>query len=491
MNETGHPPERPADNNITAASIPKQAEDVTRGELASIGSPARKGRGLNPHSYLADLLEETKVFVRRFVVVVESELVAIALWNAHTFVFQTATATPYLHVFSPEPGSGKTTLLDVLDLTASNAIQADNLTEAVLFRMIDKTAPTLLFDEVDAVFGKKNSDSIEGIRQVLNSGYRAGKVAFRCVPPSHEIKSFNVYCPKATAGLNELPGTLAHRSIPISMKPPAPDELYEDLDRDEVADVAEILRRNLEGWADEVEDDLRDPRLKPPRLDGLDARGNEIWRILFRIADMAGGDWPELARVAALELSAGERRHKDASTGVKLLAAVRDVWNGERMKCAEVAEALNEIEEAPYGGWNDARGISTRELGKHLARYGIRAKPIRIDGERAGNGYEREQFEDVWSRYLRNIDLETGTTGTSLYLSQKTAVSTPVHRPPVPVAGNGANPHEQPDVSVVLVVGPDLGNGAILGDLERARLFDEMYPPTGKVAASEAAERPQ
>lgn len=436
---------------------------------------------MKPHPYLADLLEETRVFVRRFIVVGDVELVAITLWNAHTFAFETATATPYLNAYSPEPGSGKTTLLDVLELTARNAIQADNLTEPVLFRMIDDRRPTLLFDEVDAVFGKKNSDSTEGIRQVLNSGYRAGKVAFRCVPPSHEIRSFNVYCPKATAGLNELPGTLAHRSIPISMQPPARDDAYEDLDRDEVVDGAEILRMNLQTWADEVESDLRDPRLKPPRLDGLDARGNEIWRILFRIADMAGGDWQEHARVAALELSAGERRHKDTSVGVKLLADISRVWEGERMTCAEVVAALNEIEDAPWGGWNDGGGIRTREVGKYLVRYGIRAKPIRVDGQRAGNGYERDQFEDAWSRYLRNIDLQTGTTGTSLYLSQKPAFPEPVQEAVVPVAENGSNPHERPDVPVVPVKKPDVGNGEVLlSDLDRARRFDAMYPARRK-----------
>ena len=263
---------------------------------------------MSPHPYLADQLQKTSAFMRRFVVVGERELTAVALWNAHTYVYDCAPATPYLHPYSPEPGSGKTTLLDVLEVLACNAVQADNLTEAVLFRMIDKKRPTLLFDEVDAVFGKKNSDSTEGIRQVLNSGYRRGKKAYRCVPPSHEVVGFDVYCPKALAGLHELPGTLAHRAIPLAMKPPLPTDLYEELDPEEVEEEAEMLRQNLQSWADESEDALRDPRLKPVRLDGLDARGNEIWRILFRIADHAGGEWPVKARGAALALSGRDRQ---------------------------------------------------------------------------------------------------------------------------------------------------------------------------------------
>ena len=220
-------------------------------------------------------------------------------------MYDYALATPYLHPYSPEPGAGKTTILDVLALTAKNPIQADNVTEAVLFRMIDDLRPTLLFDEIDAVFAKTKSDSAEGIRQVLNSGYRKGKLAYRCVPPSHHVVGFDAFCPKATAGLNKLPSTLAHRSIPILMKPPRPRDVYEDLDPEEVIDEAELLRISLQSWADTAEGHLRDPQRKPEKLAELDARGNEIWRILLRIADQAGGDWPERARAAAVELGLG------------------------------------------------------------------------------------------------------------------------------------------------------------------------------------------
>lgn len=408
--------------------------------------------------YLAELLNETRLFVRRFVVIGDSELDAITLWNAHTFVYDTAAATPYLHPYSPEPGSGKTTLLDVLELTARDAVQADGVSEAVLFRMIDKLRPTLLCDEIDAVFGKKNSDSTEGIRQVLNSGYRKDKKVWRCLPPTHEPVGFDVYCPKATAGLNELPATLAHRSIPLSMKPPRPDDVYEELDREEVEEKAEILRINLQSWADAAEEALRDPRLKPPRLEGLDARGNEIWRILFRIADLAGEDWPQRARIAALELSAGDRRHQNASMGVKLLTDIHAVFDGDRMTCAAVAAALNALEESPWGGWNDQAGIRTRELGKKLAPYGVHAKPLRIDGLRAGNGYERAQFEDSWSRYISGSGPFNRYTGTTRMDSGVAAIPQPVQDAVVPVPENGANPHEHRDVPVVPVKKPFLGD---------------------------------
>ena len=409
----------------------------------------RPGFGVtNP--YLASLLDETVAFVRRHVVFGATHADTVALWNAHTYVYDCAVATPYLHPHSPEPGSGKTTLLDVLEVTARSPIQADNLTEAVLFRMIDKQHPTLLFDEVDAVFGKKNSDSTEGIRQVLNSGYRAGKKAYRCVPPSHTVTAFDVYCPKATAGLNQLPPTLAHRSIPIAMKPPRPDDDYDDFDYEEAVGDAENLCISLQSWSDEAQSVLRDPRLKPGKLPGLDARGNEIWRILFRIADQAGGDWPERARHAAIKLSGTASRHGDASTAVQLLGHIRDLFDGDRMACSAIVDLLN-VDDLPYGGWNEAKGITTRQLGKKLVPYGIVAKPVRIDGERAGNGYDRDQFEDAWTRYLPVNEPSNRYTGTTRMVEPKTGETKPVQDDAVPVSENGANPHEHSDVPVVPV----------------------------------------
>jgi hypothetical protein len=402
---------------------------------------------------LDTLLDETVAFIGRFVVLGEAETHAIALWNAHTYVYEAGSATPYLHPYSAEPGSGKTTLLDVLALTVRNPIQADNVSEAVLFRLVDSLHPTLLFDEVDAVFSKRSSDATEGIRQILNSGYRRGKQVWRCVGRSHEVKAFDVYCPKATAGLYELPRTLAHRSIPIEMKPPRQQDVYEDLDLDEADETAAALRSNLRMWAEESFDVIGDRTLKPPKLPQLDARANEIWQPLFRIADQGGCEWSARARQAAVELSSGSRREADASVSVRLLGHIRDVFKDERMTCQQLVDALNTEEDLPYGGWNGSDGVTTRELGRKLAPYGIHAKSIRIRGERVGNGYERGQFDDAWSRYLRVSDLDqySGTTGTG---TRNTAPPKPVRRTPVPDPATDSIPDEQADVPVVPVNPP-------------------------------------
>jgi hypothetical protein len=398
-----------------------------------------------PSTQLAIALDRVRGFVRRFLVVGLNEANAITLWLAHTYVYEAGYVTPYMHFYSPEPGSGKTTALDVCAVLAKNAIQADGMTEAVLFRLINKTHPTLLLDEVDAVFGKK-SDSTEGIRAVLNSGYQRGKKAWRCVPPSHDAQPFDVFCPKALAGLNELPGTLAHRSIPIAMQPPLPTDAHEDFDPEEVGEQAETIRGALEAWSSTADGPLRDPRLKPVKLTELDSRANQIWRILFRVADLAGGEWPANARAAALHLSGGGRRQQDTSGGVQLLAHIRHVFTDEKILCGSLVAALNALEEGPYGGWNGGAGMTTRELGKKLAKYEIVAKTVRVGDQRA-NGYEREQFEKPWARYV----LTNRDTVTTQSPSQERDEAHRDAQPSVTVSGTVSIPHEHGDVTVVTV----------------------------------------
>jgi putative DNA primase/helicase len=428
---------------------------------------------------LASLLDDTEAFFRRHVLVADPEAWAIVLWQAHTYVYDTARATPYLHFLSPDPGSGKTTALEVSEVVARAGMTADDLTGPALFRVIDKRRPTLLIDEVDGIFAKRHSDSAEDLRKVLNSGYKKDKRVLRIGGHSHEIQEFDVYCPKALAGLKELPGTLAHRAIPIAMKPPRPDEHWIDFDPDEVEQEALALRVRFEAWAQEAWDALRDPERKPAKLPELDARRNEIWRILFRIADLARGAWPQRARLAALALSSGDRRSDEASIGIQLLADIRVVFEDVRITCQALVDALNALEEKQWGGWSDATGIKTRELGRKLKPYGIVAKPIRIDGERVGNGYEREQFLDAWLRYLPVHALGTGTTGTSGSQSQIQAFEEPVQDAFVPVIEEGANPDEYRDVPVVPVPAP-IGEDAILDEVRElvdAGIVEEPSSP--------------
>ena len=57
---------------------------------------------------------------------------------------------------------------------------------------------------------------------------------------------------------------------------------------------------------------------------GNHSANGDSWDPLFAIADLAGGDWPDRARRAAIDLSAGAEAGGE-TVGVQLLIAIRDV----------------------------------------------------------------------------------------------------------------------------------------------------------------------
>lgn len=358
---------------------------------------------------LAAHLDRARAYFSRFVVVDDPVPALVALWAASTYVFEHAPALAYLHYVSPEPGSGKTLALEVTGAISYNSIEASGISGAVLFRLISTKPCTMLLDEVDAVFGNRNpSESAEVLRQTLNAGYVPHKSIYRFNAKTNRIEAFQVYGPKALAGLKEFPGSLAHRSLIIPMRPALVTELdeREDFDLEEVGAEAKAICDGFQEWADlpSTEAALRDKALKPERLPELDARGNQIARLLLRIADLAGDHWPVTARAGLVEIIAGDFSSPRSSAGIELLTAIRDIFDrpgvclGGKVSSKALAEALNDDRALSYGNWNNGNGISTRELGWKLQAYRIKAKTIRT-GDGFPKGYEREQFEDAWKRY--------------------------------------------------------------------------------------------
>ena len=79
-----------------------------------------------------------------------------------------------------------------------------NVTPAYLFRKCgsEDGPPTILFDEIDTVFGAKAREH-EELRALLNSGHRRGAKAGRCVVRGKivETEEISSYGAVALAGL--------------------------------------------------------------------------------------------------------------------------------------------------------------------------------------------------------------------------------------------------------------------------------------------------
>lgn len=144
---------------------------------------------------------------------------------------------------------------------------------------------------------------------------------------------------------------------------------------------------------------------------GVEDRAADVWEPLLAIADTARGDWPKLARDAAGALVC-EARETPATLGVRLLTDIRAAFgDAEHLPGADLLDALNGLEEAP---WGDLRGkpLGSRRLARMLKPYGVSPETIRT-ATGTPKGYKREALWDAWQRYLPAIPPESETSATS------------------------------------------------------------------------------
>jgi len=350
----------------------------------------------------ARLLDDVRAFLARFVAFPSAEsLSAATLWAAHTHCLDAFDCTPRLALLSPEPGSGKTRALEILELLVLRPLLTVNVTPAYLFRKVADEAgpPTLLYDEIDTVFGPRAKDN-EDIRGMLNAGYRRGATAGRCVirGKTVEVEELPAYAAVALAGLDDLPDTIMSRCIIVRMRRRAPHEHVDSYRRRLHEAEGYALRDRLAAWATEHHEKLLDAWPTLPA--GIEDRNADVWEPLLAIAEAAGGEWVERARCDAVTLVTAARA-KGGSFGTRLLADLRTIFRRsgeEKLTTDTILTELHGIDEAP---WGDLRGkpLDARNLARRLEKYEVKPKSVRV-GDRNAKGYDRGDLVDVWSRYL-------------------------------------------------------------------------------------------
>lgn len=352
---------------------------------------------------LDGVLGQVSKLIDRFVHLESQELAALVLWIAHTHAFEAAITTPYVALTSPERGCGKSRVLEVCEPLVRKGVMVVNASTSGLFRMIEKDRPTLLFDEVDAIFKRRGEDT-EEMRGVLNAGFRKrGGSILRVVGASGtklEPQRFSVFCPKMLAAIGEsvIPDTVLDRSIQLRMNRASPGTV-EKLRERSYPQEAEAVRGQLAEALGPLIDELAG--FEPDVPEELDDRAADIWEPLLAIADAAGSTWPEVARDAARTLS-GQRK-RDGSARLAMLRGMRQVFNarGPRVLTKEAIEDLNADDEAPWASWNGGQGLRPKDLAKNLGEFRIESKSVRpSSGGKPAKGYSREDFEDAFASYL-------------------------------------------------------------------------------------------
>ncbi|MGB5939866.1 MAG: DUF3631 domain-containing protein [Rhodanobacter sp.] len=319
---------------------------------------------------------------------------AAALWVAHTYCMDALTVSPLAHISAPEMRCGKTVLLTAMMRLCHRPLSVASISPAAIFRTVERWAPTLGIDEVDA-FLKDNEEA----RGLINSGlYHETAVVIRCTGDDNTPTQFSTWAPKILCGIGKLAGTIEDRSIPLRMRRKVAGEVAANIRRSDPQPWAD-LRAQLTRWADDRRHAVGMAHPAPPV--GLGDRAQDCWEPLLAIADEVGGEWPRRARAAALALHGVEE--ETPSIGVELLRDIKTVFDergASRIASKELLRALTDDEETPWSTWNRGKPLTVRQLAARLSDFGITPKTTRLPGGQQLKGYVLAEFADAFARYL-------------------------------------------------------------------------------------------
>lgn len=213
---------------------------------------------VHPHTIYDQLMADIKQYVYHDD---PGDYVIAVLWAMGTFFHQQFDAFPYL-IINGHKGAGKTTLLHWLHHVAFNSTHVVNTSEASMFRWIEAAAPTMLIDEQEGLNSRKAAKEDQAaFMGILKSGYQRGTKVTRQDPNNPSIRqTFDVYCPKALAAVEQFEDILSDRGILVYMPKVSEAELKtfgikprNQMDAAEFQAIRDTLYLLLMQWSDELQ----------------------------------------------------------------------------------------------------------------------------------------------------------------------------------------------------------------------------------------------
>jgi hypothetical protein len=351
-----------------------------------------------PHADGALILTQLHTALTRYVILPSPDAaVGVALWIAATHAQPAWAHAPRLVIRGPEKRCGKSRLLDIIEGTCHAPLITVNASPAAVYRAIgDDTPPTVLVDEADTIFGGKNGEANEDLRGLLNAGHQRNRPAIRWDAGTRQLETIPTFAMAALAGIGAMPDTIEDRAVVIRMRRRAPGERVAPFrhrrDRPALVELASQL-------ADWLAPHLPQLEQAEPAMP-LEDRAADTWEPLIAVADLAGAGWPELARHAAVTLTADRDASANVSDRIRLLADCRAAFgDADKLPTTVLIDRLRADPESPWSDHGPA-GITAMKLAELLREFDIRSENIRF-GEPIGRvkGYHRDDFADAWARY--------------------------------------------------------------------------------------------
>ncbi len=350
---------------------------------------------------LAMLLDQVKDQVRKHLILDDVYVDILTLWIAGTWFVPYVQIFPLLLIDAPERGCGKSQVLDLASFMAYRPLATANITPAALFRVVELEHPTLFIDEADTFI--KKHDEMLGL---INDGYARttkGKVArgvIRLTGDNFTPSLFDVWGAKALAGIklaSHLPDSTLSRGLKIHVRKKLKNESIVRLRHVDTSLFDEICSKFARIALDHGE---QVKNARPDLPSELNDREQDNLEVLLAISEIAGAEWSERVKKAALKLA--KEGDSDISAGNELLSDIRNIAKFRRAGKIHSTELLNLLvndESTLWPTYTNGKALTSRGLASLLNFYGIKAKDLKFEG-RTLKGFDWAQFEDAFERYL-------------------------------------------------------------------------------------------
>ncbi len=343
----------------------------------------------------------------KFLVLPKHADTILTLWTLHTYSWEQCEYSPILAITSPVRSCGKSRVLDVLEKLVHDYFRTGNMSEAVLFRVLDSLKPSVLIDEFDTIPEERR----DALANILKHGFHRAGCVHRVEGDSEKkVVAFAVFGPKALAciKLSTLDSPTVSRCINIRMQRKKTSQKVERLRR---YSGLEWQRKCLR-WTKDHREQIESATAPMP--EALGDREQDIFEPLFVLANLMGGDWPERIKDASLALC-GESPDAANDSSVMLLGWIRTYFTEtgtDTTSSAALVDWLNSREDASFSTWNDGKGIGQSDVRRLLAGFDVHPKTVRL-GTKTAKGFKLDWFGDVFDSYLTGAAGEIGNTVTT------------------------------------------------------------------------------
>ncbi len=283
---------------------------------------------------------------------------------------------------------------------------ASGVSPAIFKKRVSVGHPTVLLDNWQTVFRGSDKNQFTGF--LLNGCDQARDVAsFDHLSETSTANLWQTFCPKAFAGLESLPPSLARHSIPIVLQRRKPQETVKSTFNLLVPGSTGKLTSWMQRWAQDHEERVATTfdgyELKGPMLPGLSPHQQNCAKVLISLAEAIGGHWLQKARDALMEIF--DDYNKDQVSPTQLLSDIRGAFarrgNQERIFTAELLEDLHDLDDRTWHEYGKSgKPMTAHALSAILRKhFGIYSRSQRRGQEKL-RGYQLSDFTEAWERYL-------------------------------------------------------------------------------------------